>query len=534
MSATLVSLTDEKSFPLNRPSIFVGRDRWRVDVCLTGDDVDEVHCELVQQGSGFRLINLSSGRTLVNGEAVNEAVLHDGDEVTIATHRLRLSCSVATEARVDVWSDAAAEAEWAAVNHFGQAAPEPEVEATSSPNFAEAEAKTGDGAESSSVIIESPGSHRWKVQLAGMELGPMSWDELQQMVQTGQAQPSDPVRAEEMSDWLPYSAVAAGPKPVSELSAEPVAEPAPHSPSLLPPREKVAAGRMRGPQNKSVAPEPNLDEPAESDSDIEPPADELPPVEPQYFVILNESDIPTETGPVPLEALQQLALEYRLTGVTRVRREDETEWSAAGALAIDFPPPPEVKDETPKAKPKEKKECPPQTPSRKLVTGIAWVFLAPVYTLSDAIRGLLSMSKTAIAITAVVAVAVGFLLLTWMKGWSQTALTGTLTLDGEPVPAVVITLTGMMTGDSAVGITNSSGRFSAITLDGELVPGNYHVTVVKSDSGSQQGEDVLVRIPMKYQSIGTTDLIIEVKEDVSDYDIPISAKISGTLVDEGR
>ena len=144
------------------------------------------------------------------------------------------------------------------------------------------------------------------------------------------------------------------------------------------------------------------------------------------------------------------------------------------------------------------------------------------------------MSKKAIAITAVFVVAVGFLLFAWIKGWSQTALTGTLTLDGEPVPAVVITLTGMMTGDSAVGITDSSGRFSAITLDGELLPGNYHVTVVKSDSGSQQGEDAFVRIPMKYQSIGTTDLIIDVKEDVSDYNISISANISGTLVDEGR
>ena len=533
MSATLVSLTDEKSFPLNRPSIFVGRDRWRVDVCLTGDEVDEVHCELVQQGSGFRLINLSSGGTLVNGEAVSEAVLHDGDEVTIATHRLRLSCSDANEARVDVWSDAAAEAEWAAVNHFDQTAAAPEVEATPPASLADADLNAVNETAFDSTAIESPESHRWKVQLAGMELGPIPWAELQQMVQTGQAQPSDPVRAEEMSDWLPYSAVAAGPK----AAAEPAVEPAPRksSPSLLPSGEKVAAGRMSGQQSEPEDTKEPLDKPIKSKSHSEPLADELPPVEPQYFVILDESDSPTETGPVPLEALQQLALEFRLTGVTRVRREDESEWSAAGALAIDFPPPPtEEKHEVPEAKPKQKQESQPQKPSRNLVTGIAWVFLAPVYTLSDAIRGLLSMSKKAIAITAVVAVAVGFLLFTWIKGWSQTALTGTLTLDGDPVPAVFITLTGMMTGDSAVGITDSSGRFSAITLDGELLPGNYHVTVVKSDSGSQQGEDALVRIPMKYQSIGTTDLIIEVKEDVSYYDIPISAKISGTLVDQGR
>ena len=517
MSATLVSLTDEKLFPLNRPSIFVGRDRWRVDVCLAGDDVDDVHCELVQQGSGFRLINLSSGGTFVNGESVSEAVLHDGDEVTIATHRLRLSCSGVNEARVGGWSETTAEAEWAAVNHFDQTTVALGIKATSPANLADDNSNPAEEPAFDSAAIESPELHCWKVQLAGMELGPMPWDELQKMVQTGQAQPSDSVRAEEMSDWLPYSAVAAGPIP----DPEPVA--------------KQASGQIKRLQSESATRKEPLDARIEFESRSESLADELPPGEPQYFVILDESNSPTETGPVPLEALQQLAREYRLTGVTRVRREDEIEWFAAGALVIDFPPPlPEEKAEVPKVEPKQEQESQPQKSSRNLVTGIAWGFLAPVYTLSDAIRGLLSMSKKAIAITAVVVVAVGFLLFTWIKGWSQTALTGTLTLDGEPVPAVVITLTGMMTGDSAVGITDSSGRFSAITLDGELLPGNYHVTVVKSDSGSQQGEDAFVRIPMKYQSIGTTDLIIDFKEDVSDYNISISANISGTLVDEGR
>ncbi|MBC8290372.1 MAG: DUF4339 domain-containing protein [Planctomycetes bacterium] len=532
MSATLVSLTDEKSFPLNRPSIFVGRDRWRVDVRLSGDDVDEVHCELVQQGSGFRLINLSSSGTLVNGEPVSEVVLHDGDEVTIATHRLRLSCAETSKARVDVWSDAAAEAEWAALNQFDDVETSPAVElkphtsiSASVPELGASEPKAA------RQLIESPESHRWKIQLAGMELGPMSWDELQQMVQTGQAQPADPVRAEGTEDWCPYSEVIAGPRPAAKQNPPQPAS----APSLLPSGENVADGRMKGRHNRPSIPASKIDEGpiTEAHSEEEPPV-ELPPVEPQYFVILDESDSPTETGPVPLEALQQLALEYRLNGVTRVRREDETDWSAAGALAIDFPPPLETEAESPKKQTKVRPETATPPPSRNLVTGVVWLILAPIYTLADAIRGLLSMPKKTIVVTAVVAVAVSFLLFTWIRGWSQTALTGTLTLDGEPVPAVVITLTGMMTGDSAVGITDSSGRFSAITLDGELVPGNYHVTVVKSDSGSQQGEDALVRIPMKYQSIGTTDVIIEVKEGESNYDVPLSAKISGTLVDEGR
>jgi pSer/pThr/pTyr-binding forkhead associated (FHA) protein len=117
MSPVLVSLTDEKSFPLNRPSIFIGRDRWRVDVRLPGEQVEEVHCELIQHGIGFRLINLSDAGTLVNGQPVSEAVLQNGDELTIGTHRLRLSCGTATsEARIDLRSDGSAEEEWAALN----------------------------------------------------------------------------------------------------------------------------------------------------------------------------------------------------------------------------------------------------------------------------------------------------------------------------------------------------------------------------------------------------------------------------------
>jgi len=162
---------------------------------------------------------------------------------------------------------------------------------------------------------------------------------------------------------------------------------------------------------------------------------------------------------------------------------------------------------------------------------LSWLVLAPFYYLANAIHAILSLSPRTLAIGGVTVVVVGSVLFFWFRGWSQTALTGTLTLDGQPVPAVLITLTGMSTGDSAVGLTDSNGRFSARTLDGDLLPGRYHVTVGPlPGDGSDEGQDDPggVRIPTKYKSLGMTDLIIEITPESSDYEVDLTARLSGS------
>jgi len=311
MSPVLVSLTDEKSFPLNRPSIFVGRDRWRVDVRLPGEDVDEVHCELIQHGTGFRLINLSDSGTLVNGQPVSEAVLRDGDELTIASHRLRLSCGpVASVARIEVWSDDSAEEAWATLS---QEEPDPDAQ----PGRSTTDVADNDG---------EPGiatSGLWQIQLAGLELGPMPWDELKEMVQTGQAQLTDPVRSTGSSEWRPVSEVLELDE-VSEANADFATS-------------ETGNGLAGEPGESSSTLDSN--EPEETPNSSEPVLDG----DPQFFVMIDE----TESGPVPLESLQQLALEYRIGADTLVREEDESEWMAAGSLPIDIPPPVEARGEMP-------------------------------------------------------------------------------------------------------------------------------------------------------------------------------------------
>ena len=496
MSPVLVSLTDEKSSPLNRPSIFVGRDRWRVDVRLPGEDVDEVHCELIQHGTGFRLINLSDSGTLVNGQPVSEAVLRDGDELTIASHRLRLSCGpVASVARIEVWSDDSAEEAWATLS---QEEPDPDAQ----PGRSTTDVADNDG---------EPGiatSGLWQIQLAGLELGPMPWDELKEMVQTGQAQLTDPVRSTGSSEWRPVSEVLELDE-VSEANADFATS-------------ETGNGLAGEPGESSSTLDSN--EPEETPNSSEPVLDG----DPQFFVMIDE----TESGPVPLESLQQLALEYRIGADTLVREEDESEWMAAGSLPIDIPPPVEARGEMP---PEEttKPNCEPSsaTPDQQLIAKLSWLVLAPFYYLANAIHAILSLSPRTLAIGGVTVVVVGSVLFFWFRGWSQTALTGTLTLDGQPVPAVLITLTGMSTGDSAVGLTDSNGRFSARTLDGDLLPGRYHVTVGPlPGDGSDEGQDDPggVRIPTKYKSLGMTDLIIEITPESSDYEVDLTARLSGS------
>ena len=458
MSPELVSLADEKCFPLNRPSIFIGRDRWRVDVCLPGDAVEEVHCELIQHGTGFRVINLSDSGTLVNGQPGTEAVLQDGDELTNATYRLRLSCRATLgESRIGVRSDDSAEQEWAALHQEGEAS-EP-LPAASAEGCRPALATAG----------------MWQIQLAGLELGPMPWYELSEMAETGQAQPTDPVRSSSSPEWRPFSeVVAAGSAAPSATITEKLL---PKDPSSL-----------NSPDDAS----------SNSDSVVSgtgPDPEHEPASNPQFFVMLGE----TETGPVPLEVLQQLALEYRLTGITLVREESETEWTPAGALPIDFPPPVEVQaEQQPEEKTEPKREQPPATPLQELWAKLTWLLLSPIYYLANGLRVIASLSPRTLAVGGVAAVILGSVAFFWFRGWSQTALTGTLTLDGEPVPAMLVTLTGMSTGDSAVGFTDSNGRFSARTLDGDLLPGRYHVTVEElpgEDSNQAKEGNSRLQIP---------------------------------------
>jgi len=411
MDAVLVSLTEERSFALKQPSTFIGRDRWRVDIRLPDSAVEDVHCELIRLESGFQLINLSESGTLVNGEPASHVVIRDGDELTIASHRMRLFFStVPVEVSDAILTDPAElsiEARWSALNM-------PVSDAESVPDSSAAPPLTG----------SEPGSR------------------------------------------------------------------------------------------DTAAPEVTTSRTA---------------IEPQFFVMLSGQ----ETGPLPLPAIEQLALDYRITADTPVRAEETHHWSVAAGLNIDIPPPVQP-DASGTGINDNSSDVPsasaPPNPAQQILASSAWTIISPLFYVSTCIRVLPALSPRTLVSGMAMFIALTAVLLFWYRGLTQTALTGTLTLNERPLAAVSVTFTGMVTGDSAVGFTDSNGRFSARTLDGELTPGRYHITLYQHDnppaeSGSKQTQRPA--FPKKYASLGSSDAVIDIISDQTDYHISLTTMQSG-------
>jgi hypothetical protein len=125
-------------------------------------------------------------------------------------------------------------------------------------------------------------------------------------------------------------------------------------------------------------------------------------------------------------------------------------------------------------------------------------------------------------------------------GPATVPVTGTVTLDGEPVDGASVMFVAEGEGRPASGTTDGSGNFTLTTFTGGdgALPGSYKVTVFKTaapteadtageDTGAAgeesegeinpdvMGADVSVEaesiLPVKYSVATTTDLTVEVK-----------------------
>ncbi|MHB1425028.1 MAG: FHA domain-containing protein [Gemmataceae bacterium] len=92
---------------LASPLTLIGRDQ-SCEFHLNVDGVKPLHCAIVQSSTGFHLRNLGGdAATLVNGEAVQESRLHDGDVLTVGP--FQFSVHLSEEGEPD--SDGALQAE---------------------------------------------------------------------------------------------------------------------------------------------------------------------------------------------------------------------------------------------------------------------------------------------------------------------------------------------------------------------------------------------------------------------------------------
>ena len=86
-------LADGRRVALGEEPVTIGRNA-DCTVTLTDPRTSRRHAEVRSIGDGFLIADLdSTNGTIVNGVAVREAVLHDGDEISLGTTRLRFEAS---------------------------------------------------------------------------------------------------------------------------------------------------------------------------------------------------------------------------------------------------------------------------------------------------------------------------------------------------------------------------------------------------------------------------------------------------------
>ena len=475
MVMILESADRSQRFPLDRESIFVGNSERKSDICLTGPGIAEVHCELTLLDDGVRVVALAESGVIVNGETVREATLSDGDELGIAMLQFRL-----TDEAVDVGSESA--------------------ESRS----------TGVQAEQEPI---APHLSRWIVRLSGMNLGPLDWDELQTMISRGEVRLDDEVQREDELKWQVLRDVLPRTGGDALLCDDDPVEPVDFVPRQRRDRPK--------PKRRAVDSEvTDQERPASRDKSPvvqQEITEDAVPLPPQFFIMQGEDEV----GPLPRQAIQELADQGSLFANTPVRLEDAEKWTTAAAVGIHC----SAADPTIGAVDLEAAQD-----IRKSATGIAWLAFAPYYFVTGAARSVAGLDPRRTAKWAVPILIVGVIAFGWLRSWSQTAMRGVISLDGQPVADVLVQLTGARTGDSAMGVSDGSGNFRVVTLDGELKPGLYLVTVrplseVSGNHAATDGSEMSTTestLPDRYRHLNTTDATIEIIADQSRYSVELT------------
>lgn len=477
MVMILESADRTQRFPLDRESTYVGSSEWKSDICLTGPDIADVHCELTLVDQGVRVVALAESGVVVNGETVRKATLSNGDELGIAALRFRLAGGT-----VDIGSQST------------------EIQSANLP------------AEQEPV---APHLSRWTVRMSGMNLGPLDWDELQSMIGRGEIRLDDEVQRENEETWQVLRDVIPQSGGDALLCDDDPVEPVDFVPAGRRVRQKSDPGRVSlETMNHETVASPN--EPRIRDEEI---AEAAIPLAPQFFIKQGKDEV----GPLPRQAIQELADQGSLFANTPVRLEDVEKWSTAAAVGIHCSA----------ADPADGSTNSNATPiDPKPATGIAWLMFAPYYFVTGVARSVAGLDPRRAAKWGIPILILGVVAFGWLRSWSQTAMRGVVSLDGQPVADVLVQLTGARTGDSAMGVSDGSGNFRVVTLDGELKPGLYLVTVrprseVSGHRPSPDGSGASPtesNLPDRYRHLNTTDAAIEITADQSRYAVELTTQ----------
>ena len=504
MTMVLEATDRSQRFQLDQTSVFVGSCELKSDICLHAPNIAEVHCELVPRSDGVRVVAFADAGVTVNGHAVREAVLLNGDVLGIGPLRFRL------------------------VNdeQSGNYAVQPITAAADADDLTECEPSSGTHYPSQQTVQDdtmtmlSPEQSRWMIRMSGLNLGPLDWDELQSMISRGEVRLEDLVQREHERQWQPVRDVLMQSHGDACLcdDSPPKSEVQPQS------RSRSRRRRKRRSERDYSLPTLMSDSSAEMLGDARRDSRKKSrrrsrssvvtdaPLPPQFFILRGQDEL----GPLPRKAIQELADSGSIHSDTPVRLEDEAEWSTAAAVGFRC---------RARQLSRESVQKPSEQPKTR-VGGAMWLLLAPGFYVAALAESFARLEPRRRAMWAAMVLAVGFVAFGWIRLWSQTAMTGVVTFEGELVPSAVVTLTGATTGDSGVGVTGSDGAFRIVTLDGELKPGLYLVTVRPMAEPTQPNDadsaDIMSEIPDRYRHLNTTDAMVEISASRSEYAITLT------------
>ena len=358
---------------------------------------------------------------------------------------------------------------------------------------------------------------RWLVEISGLRLGPLDRADVEEMIDSGEIRLNDRVCAEGSDNWQRASTVFADEEEVVFLAAPAPSHSQVNSVGGKPVSTEFVSQTVGDPQaDSSPVPSSDSEEAAEA-----------------YFYIQRDG---VEVGPLTLLTVREFVDDGLLQPETPIRGEDDLDWTTAKEYGLEFPVP-EVEganDPTPAAQSAVDGKGP------HLSGGLLWLVFAPFFFLTSGGRSVAEMSRRQLVVAATAVLLLGYAGFYVARNWSQTALTGTITLDGDPVQGAAVFFHDRENRRYSWGMTNPQGRY-LLMLDSRksgVMPGlkEIEITTTKNPGGSpadgesganqfEEGQDDVApkrtgeRIPAKYNTNSTLTYDVTTSSDSVDFEL---------------
>ena len=463
----LIAEDDRKNIVIDRPAIVVGRSRRRSDIRIEDRSISAVHCEIEIGENCLQVRNRGRNGIRINGQKRDEGVLRDGDDFEIARMKYRVLME-------------------------------------------------GESSHPNSSKLSS--NNDWFVRLVGLELGPMPWAELSLMVQRGELTETDEVRWSRQRLWCP-AGEADG---LFDVKVKDADLPAQES-TVQRPAESHAAGipelttefGSHAGEDQSATVKFEFSEVESKDGSLDSSMHDGKSLADTVTDLLNETATSANKFRLSDPPIDDSENQAPVLSSNEEQHGDDAAWrladsstAAASILDEESPLPALTGNRLPplpvpiplKASPQVVPQTSPSINIAKVGRSDSW--LDVVY--ENVLEPVLTRVPILQTWPGVAAVAAAVLLMFFMMrpSYEGAAVSGKVTLNGQPLTDATISFTDLKNGFGASAIVGSDGTFEVVTLKGGMKPGTYSVAIMPLKPESPVVVSELQRRFAKSQDVG--------------------------------